>query len=233
MKAIILMAGKGTRWAKYYKGPKQLMPVAGKPIIEHILEMLPKVIDSLVFVVGGPHEQTLREYFKSGEHQGRPITFVVQTEQLGLAHAYKFAKEVVGNERWMGLVGDDIVGPKGLEELTKHELAVLAYPSPHPENFGVFVTDEDDYLVRSVEKPKEFISDLVSTGHIMMDRRFMDAHVPPSARGEYETPDALMHLINEEGAKIKVVRSEFWLPINDKLQFEEAVQVLENLKHEG
>ena len=223
------MAGKGTRWAKTYEGPKQLMPVAGKPIIEHVLEMLPKEIDSLVFVVGGPHEQTIREYFKAGEHMGRPISFVVQTEQLGLAHAFKFAKELVGDERWVGMVGDDIVGPKGMQELVQQELAVLAYRVKNPENFGVLVTDEEGYLSRAVEKPKEFISDLVWTGHMVMDGRFMTAEVAPSARGEYETPDTWMKLVQEHGAKIKVVQSEFWLPINDKPQFEEAVQVLENL----
>lgn len=223
------MAGKGTRWAKYFDGPKQLMPVAGKPIVEHALDMLPSAVDGFVFVVGGPHEGRIRDYFQSGEYRGRPIEFVVQTEQLGLAHAFRFAASVVGNERWLGMVGDDIVGPKGLENLAQHELAVLAYRVKNPENFGVLVTDDDGYLVRAVEKPQEFISDLVWTGHMVMDGRFFTAEVAPSARGEYETPDVWTKLIRDSGAKIKVVESEFWLPINDKVQFDEAVQVLEDL----
>ena len=78
MQAIILMAGKGTRMAKYYEGPKQLLPVAGKPVMEYLLDSLPEEITELIFVVGGPHEQTIRDYFKSGESHGRPITFVKQ-----------------------------------------------------------------------------------------------------------------------------------------------------------
>lgn len=222
------MAGKGTRWAKTFTGPKQLMPVAGKPIIEHALDMLPPEVTELIFIVGGPHENTIRQYFKKGEHNGRPITFIVQTEQLGLAHAFKFAASQVTG-RWVGMVGDDIVGPRGLQQLVQHDLAVLAYRVPNPENFGVLVVNNDGYLERAVEKPKEFVSDLAWTGHMVMNNQFFTLDVPPSARGEYETPDVWTKLITTQGAKIKVVESEFWLPINDKAQFEEAQKVLTNL----
>lgn len=219
------MAGKGTRWGKHFDGPKQLMPVAGKPVVEHALDMLPPEITELIFIVGGPHEPLIREYFKSGEYNGRPITFVVQTEQLGLAHAFKFAAEHIDG-RWLGMVGDDIVGPKGLQSLVQNDLAVLAYRVPNPENFGVLVADADGYLVRAVEKPKEFVSDLVWTGHMVMNQQFFTVEVAPSARGEYETPDVWTKLVQEHGGKIKIVESEFWLPINDKPQFEEAERML-------
>lgn len=215
------MAGKGTRWAKTFDGPKQLMPVAGKPIIEHALDTVPPEITNFIFIVGGPHEPRIREYFKSGEYQGRPISFVVQTEQLGLAHAFKFAADSV-EDRWLGMVGDDIVGPLGMQELVKHDLAVLAYRVKNPQNFGVLVVNDDGYLEQAVEKPQEFVSDLAWTGHMVMNKQFFVTDVAPSARGEYETPDVWTKLIKEYGAKIKVVESEFWLPINDKPQFEEA-----------
>ncbi|MDP3997898.1 MAG: nucleotidyltransferase family protein [Candidatus Andersenbacteria bacterium] len=225
MKAVVLVAGKGTRMAKYYEGPKQLLPVGDKPVIEHSLDLLPPEVDGLVFVVGGPHEQTIRDYFKSGEHDGRPIEFVRQEEQLGLAHAFRCARELVTG-RWLGMVGDDIFGPKGMQELVRHDLAALADRVEHPEKFGVLVADDEGYLVRSVEKPQEFISNLVWTGAMVMDESFLDLEVPPSARGEYETPDVWMKMIQENGAKIKVVETDFWLPINDKEQLEEAERVL-------
>lgn len=226
MKAIILMAGKGTRMAKYYEGPKQLLPVNGKPVVEYLLESLPAEVTELVFVVGGPHEATLRDYFKSGEHSRRPITFVVQEQQLGLAHAFKCAKDIVDG-RWFGSVADDIVGPQGIKGLFEHELAVLAYRVPNPEKFGVLISDDDGFLVRAVEKPQEFVSDLVWTGHMVMDGMFMTIDVPPSARGEYETPDVWTKLIAEQGKKIKIVESEFWLPINDKEQLEAAEKMIQ------
>ena len=117
--------------AQYYEGPKQLIPVAGKPVVEHVLAALPSEITDLVFVVGGPHEQTIRDYFKSGEHNGRPITFVVQEEQLGLAHAYLTAKDAVSG-RWMGMVADDIFDPDGLQELVENDLSILSSKVPNP-----------------------------------------------------------------------------------------------------
>lgn len=225
MQAVILMAGKGTRMAKHYEGPKQLLPVKGKPVVEHALDILPKEIDELIFVVGGPHEETIRKHYKSGEYQGKPITFVVQEEQLGLAHAFGVAKDLLKG-RWLGMVGDDIFGPKGMQELVNHDLSVLASRNEHPENFGVLVTDDDGYLVKSVEKPKEFISDLIWNGAMVMDEDFFKVEVEPSFRGEYETPDVWMKLMQGKGRKIKVVEAEFWLPINDKEQLEEVERVL-------
>lgn len=225
MQAVVLMAGKGTRMAKYYEGPKQLLPVNGKPVVAYLLDSLPDKIDELVFVVGGPHEETIREYFRTGDYKGKPITFVVQEEQLGLAHAYKTAKDVVKG-RWLGAVADDIVDPAGIQHLFNHDMAVLSHRVENPSAFGVLVTDEDESLVRAVEKPQEFVGDQVWTGHMVMDERFMDIEVEPSDRGEYETPDVWSKLISEQGAEIKVVEADWWLPINDKDQLEAAEEKL-------
>ena len=54
MQAVVLLAGKGTRMAKDYEGPKHLLPVAGKPIVEHVLDRLPREVRELIFIVGGP-----------------------------------------------------------------------------------------------------------------------------------------------------------------------------------
>lgn len=228
MKAVLLMAGKGTRMAKFYRGPKQLLPVRRKPIVERLLDQLPSEVDGLVFVVGGPHEAKIREHFRTGEYKGRPITFVRQEQQLGVAHAFWQARDFVTG-RWIGILPDDVYGVNPFRELWQYELSVLAHRVPNPEAFGVLVADSDGYLVRSVEKPEEFVSDLVWTGLMVMDERFFGARVEPSARGEYESPDVWTKLIQETNARIKIVESELWLPINDKAQLEEAEQVLEKL----
>lgn len=225
MKAVALMAGKGARMAKYYEGPKQLLPVLGKPICERLFDQLPGEVDGFVFVVGGPHEAKIRAHFKSGEYNGWPITFVKQEKQLGVAHAFWQAKDFVSG-RWLGLLPDDVYGEKSFEKLLEHELAILASRVPNPEAFGVLVADGEGYLQRSVEKPKEFVSNFVWTGAMVMDERFFEAKVPPSARGEYESPDVWMKLTHDFGAKIKIVEADLWLPVNDKPQLEEAERVL-------
>lgn len=228
MQAVVLMAGKGTRWAKHYEGPKQLMPVAGKPVVEHLLDSLPDEVSELIFVVGGPHEPRIRDYFKAGNYKGKPITFVVQKEQLGLAHAYFQVKDLVTG-RWLGAVADDIIDPAGVKQLFDHPLSVLAYEVEDPSRFGVLVSDTEGNLVRAVEKPQEFISNLVWTGHMVMDKSFFDVTLEPSARGEYETPDVWTKLIKEQGAKIKIVKAGLWLPVNDKEQLEKAEEALSGL----
>jgi len=210
--------------AKHFSGPKHLLPVAGKPVIEHTLGFLPAEVDELILVVGGPYENEIRQHFQHG-FGGRPIRFAVQQEQLGLAHAFACARPLVRG-RWLGMVGDDIFGPRGLQELVQHDLGVLAARVEHPESFGVLVANAAGQLVQSVEKPQEFISDLVWTGAMVMDERFFTVQIAPSARGEYETPDVWMQLI-AAGWSIQVVAADFWLPINDKEQLEEARWTLE------
>lgn len=214
--------------AKYYEGPKQLLPVSGKPVIEHLLEKLPPQVDELIFVVGGPHEPLIRDYFKGEKHHGRPVAFVRQDEQLGLAHAFGCAKALVRGA-WIGILPDDVYGPsfaQTVQTMIQEEPSLLAYRVEHPEAFGVLVPDDDGYLVKAVEKPKEFISNLVWTGIMVMDQEFFTVEVAPSARGEYETPDVWMKLVHERGRKIKVVETDFWMPVNDKAQLEEAERAL-------
>lgn len=224
MKAVVLVAGKGTRMAKYFDGPKHLLPIGGKPVVEHGLAQLPPDVEGLVVVVGGPHEDRMRHYFTTEYAGGLPVEFVRQEQQLGLAHAFKSAQQFVTG-RWLGMVGDDIFGPIGMQTMVGHELAILAARVKNPSSFGVLVTDEEGYLVRSVEKPQEFISDLVWTGAMVMNESFFTADIAPSARGEYETADVWMKLV-EQGQKIKVVEADFWLPVNDKDQLEDAERVL-------
>lgn len=228
MQAIILMAGKGTRMAKYYEGPKQLLPVAGKPIVEYLLEALPSEITELIFVVGGPHEETIRNYFAKGEHMGRPITFVKQEQQLGLAHAFHTAKHLIRG-RWFGSVADDIYDPKALKKLVQEELGLYSYRVPNPEQFGVLVVDDNNYVIRAVEKPQEFVSNLIWGGAMVMDQSFFEVEITPSARGEYETPDVWMKLINEKGKKIRIVECDYWFPVNDKPQLEAAEAKMKEL----
>jgi dTDP-glucose pyrophosphorylase len=231
MKAVVLVAGKGTRMAKDYEGPKHLLPVAGKPVLEYVLDALPEIVDGIVLVVGGPHEQKIRQHFSGGEYRGRRIEFAEQREQLGLAHAFWSAKKQVAGSspdgRWLGMVGDDIFGKDDLKHLSREPLAVLVHQVDNPESFGVLVTDENNYIVQAVEKPKEYVSNLASAMAMVMDERFfaLEGNLEPSARGEYETPDAWMMLIRE-GVRIKAVEAELWLPVNDKKQLEAAEKVL-------
>jgi len=211
--------------AKDYDGPKQLLPVAGQPIVERMLDQLPSEVDELIFVVGGPHEQTIRDHYASGDYKGRKISWVRQEEQLGVAHAFWQARDLVKG-RWIGILPDDVYVTSPFKDIMEHELAVVTFRVDNPEAFGVLVVDDDGYLIRSVEKPPEYVSDLINCGVMMMDEDFMTTEVETSDRGEYEVPDVWTAMIEQRQRKIKVVETELWLPINDKEQLAEAERVL-------
>lgn len=221
MQVVIPIAGRGKRMAQRYAGPKQLLSVAGRPLIEYTLAALPAAIDELVLVVGGPYEQRIREYFGS-EHAGRRVTFIRQPEPLGLGHAVQQAEPVI-RDRFLVVLPDDVYAAADLQAmLEEQELAALAKRVEHPENFGVFVCDEERCLVRAVEKPKEFVSDLVSAGPYLLDRDAFTVRVSPSARGEIELPDLVLALVRERGRRVKVLEASFWLPVNDPEQLSAA-----------
>lgn len=207
--------------AHAHAGPKHLIPVAGRPVVEHSLAPLPAEVDELVLVVGGPHEQRIREYF-STEHNGRKVTYVRQPEPLGLGHAIQQAGPVV-HDRFLVVLPDDIYGADDLAAMVRQpDLAVLAKRVENPERFGVLVCDAENCLVRAVEKPKEFVSDLVSAGPYLLDEEFFEVSVPPSARGEIELPDLVMALVRDRGRRVKVIEASFWLPVNDPEQLSVA-----------
>lgn len=237
MQAVLPIAGKSSRMAKKYQGPKQLLSVAGKPLVEYPLAVLPDKINELVLVVGGPYEKQIRDYFGT-EHKGRKVTYVRQTEQKGLGHAVQLTRDVIRG-RFLVLVPDDIYGKEDLQKMAEQkDMAALAQRRSDPENFGVFVCNDEGYITNTVEKPKEFVSDLVSAGAcFLLDKEFFEVHTSPSARGEIELPDIVNALIKERGRKVKVVETDFWVPVNDPEQLNQADSVmrkrLEELSREG
>ncbi|TSC63802.1 MAG: bifunctional UDP-N-acetylglucosamine pyrophosphorylase / Glucosamine-1-phosphate N-acetyltransferase [Parcubacteria group bacterium Gr01-1014_106] len=216
--------------AQTYQGPKQLLPVAGKPLVEYTLSALPAEVDELVLIVGGPYEQQIREYF-GGEHQGRKVTYAHQPEPLGLGHAIQQANTAVRG-KFLVILPDDIYAAEDLRAMLEQpDLAALAKKVQNPENFGVLVCDDTGCLVRAVEKPKEFVSDLVSAGPYLLDREFFDVKVTPSARGEFELPDMVMALVRERNRRVKVLEASFWMAVNDPEQLSAAEEaILERLK---
>lgn len=226
MQAILPIAGKSSRMAKKYQGPKQLLPVLGKPLVEYMLESLPEAIDELVLVVGGPYENEIRAYF-GDEHGGRKISYVRQEQPLGLGHAIQQAKDLVKG-RFIITAPDDIYNKADLEKMiAEPDMAALTMKRDDWQNFGVFVLDENGYIKKMVEKPKEFVSPYVSAGACyVLDQEFFDVTVPPSGRGEIELPDIVNALINERGRKCKAIETSFWVAINDPDQLDVANDIM-------
>jgi glucose-1-phosphate thymidylyltransferase len=202
MKAIIPVAGVGSRLRPHtFSQPKVLLNVAGKPIIGHIMDkLIESGIDEAVIIVGYLGEM-IEEYLNA--NYSIKLTFVTQSEQLGLAHAIHMCRpHVTESEPLFIILGDTIfdvdlmpVLGGGISTLGVKEVA-------DPRRFGVAVTD-GNRITRLVEKPDHLVSKLAIVGLYFLRQagslfRSIDHIILNNVRtkGEYQLTDALQHMID-------------------------------------
>ena len=208
MKGLILSGGTGSRLRPItHTGPKQLVPVANKPVIEYAVEDLKEAgITEIGVVLGHKGREEIQAHLGDGSAYGVDITYIVQGNSLGLAHAAGTARDFVGEDDFVMYLGDNILNEsiadfvRGFEQ-GEYAAGVALQHVPNPEQFGVATLDEDGNVVRIDEKPDDPEGDLVVIGIYLFSAQVFDAiqRVEPSARGEYEITDAFQILIDEGG----------------------------------
>lgn len=223
MQAVILAGGLGKRLRPITEDvPKSLVPVLGRPVVEHTLENLPADVDELIFVVGYKGEMIREAYGESAF--GRRVRYVVQEQQLGTGHAVRQAKSLV-HEKFLLVYGDDVYGREGLKRIVRHDWALLVRRVEHPEKFGVVVTDAEGCVTRLVEKPTEFVSDLTWVGVGVFQPEILEIETSLSPRGEHEATD-MFNVLIERGMKFRTEIAELWLPGNTHEEVQLAEQEL-------
>ena len=162
--AVILAAGEGWRFRPFtVNRPKVMLPVAGKPILQYMVEALAQNgIRNIVMVVGYKREQIF-DYMGSGEQLGVDITYVTQKKRLGTAHALAQAREVAQDE-FLVLSGDKLIDAATIARfVTVKPEAVLVKRVEGPERYGVATIGEG--VVKGIaEQPKEAGSNMVLQG---------------------------------------------------------------------
>lgn len=205
MKAVVLAAGKGTRMKPLTEDtPKPLLPVAGKPVIEHNIDLLEDSVEEIIIVAGYRIEQ-FRDHFQGREN----VRIVEQEEALGTADAALQASEHLDREAVI-LNGDDIYGEEAVKAVER-ESALLSAQSTDPAKFGVLEIEEG--RIKSIEeKPEEPPTNFVNTGFYVVQPGFFEMleEVSESERGEYEITEAVEQYIEEY--EVEVVETHRWLP---------------------
>lgn len=229
MKAVIFAAGKSTRtYPLTLTRPKPLLPVANRPLLEHQLNALDGIVDAVVLVVGYRHEM-IRERFGDA-HGDMAIEYVLQTEQRGTGHALLECAGLIDGP-FLAMNGDDLYAPADLRTLAGHENAVLAAPVDDPSGFGVLEVDDAKRLIRIVEKPTEFVSNLANVGAYAFTPDVFDVlkGIEPSIRGEIEITSAIQALADTTGFEV-VEAQGHWLPIGYPWDLLQAnAWILENI----
>ena len=121
MKGIILHGGHGTRLRPLtHTGPKQLLPIANKPMSEYCVETLIEAgITDIAFIIGGIGADKVKEYYGDGTKYGANFSYIQQDYPKGIAHAVSLCKDFVGNEKFIVFLGDNIIQRSISEYLLK------------------------------------------------------------------------------------------------------------------
>ncbi|AAM06398.1 TPA: NTP transferase domain-containing protein [Methanosarcina acetivorans] len=199
MKAVVLVAGKGTRMEPLTSDcPKVMLKVANKPILEHILNSAIEAgIEGFIFITGYLEEQ-IKAHFGDGSKWEVSIEYVQQKEQLGTANAIGYARGHVEGA-FLVLNGDMLIEQEDLKALvSREEEAVICVKEvENPSDFGVLET-ENDKVVRIIEKPKNPPTNLANAGIYLFRESIFDFidKTQPSVRRELEITDSIQMLIN-------------------------------------
>lgn len=216
MKAIILAAGKGTRLRPVtLTMPKPLVPVANKSLIVYAIEMLRDGGLSDIGIVVDSLESPICHELGTGAAMSVTLSYIVQEQQLGLAHAVNLCREFVGEEPFAMFLGDNIFKDK-MGALLKgfvdsdHEAAVALGEVADPTRFGI-AEIRDGLIVRVVEKPKVPPSKHAISGVYLFRNSIFDAisKIKPSWRNELEITDAIQYLITS-GQRVQAYLIEGW-----------------------
>jgi phosphoglucosamine mutase len=223
--AVLLCAGKGKRLLPLTEEiPKPLVEVQGKSLIEHNLENLQGLVEEVILIIGYKGEKIKEKFGNS--YGNLTIKYAVQEEMLGTGHALLQAKEFLRGD-FLLLNGDDLYAREDLEEILHHPQSILSYVVEEPSAFGVLKIDEEGNLLEMIEKPKEFISNLINIGCYHLGLSIFDVEVRKSERGEIEMPDFIDQRI-EKGDCFQIFpASGYWIPVNNHEQLSQAKKELE------
>jgi mannose-1-phosphate guanylyltransferase/phosphomannomutase len=227
MKAVVMAGGEGNRLRPLTSNqPKPMVPVVGKPCMEHILELLREHGMNEVIVTVAFLPQAIRSYFGEGETLGMQIGYSVEESPLGTAGSVRLTARQL-DETFLVISGDALcdVDLSALVAFHKERGAAVTIGLKSVENpleFGIVVTDEEGRIERFLEKPSwgQVFSDTINTGIYVMEPEVLK-HVPSDR--PYDFSKELFPYLLEMGRPLYgYVMDGYWQDIGNLDQFRQA-----------
>ena len=227
MKAVVMAGGEGNRLRPLTSNqPKPMVPVVGKPCMEHILELLREHGMNEVIVTVAFLPQAIRSYFGEGETLGMQIGYSVEESPLGTAGSVRLTARQL-DETFLVISGDALcdVDLSALVAFHKEKGAAVTIglkSVDNPLEFGIVVTDEEGRIERFLEKPSwgQVFSDTINTGIYVMEPEVLK-HVPDDR--PYDFSKELFPYLLEMGRPLYgYVMDGYWQDIGNLDQFRQA-----------
>jgi mannose-1-phosphate guanylyltransferase/phosphomannomutase len=227
MKAVVMAGGEGNRLRPLTSNqPKPMVPVVGKPCMEHILELLREHGMNEVIVTVAFLPQAIRSYFGEGETLGMQIGYSVEESPLGTAGSVRLTAKQL-DETFLVISGDALcdVDLSALVAFHKEKGAAVTIglkSVDNPLEFGIVVTDEEGRIERFLEKPSwgQVFSDTINTGIYVMEPEVLK-HVPDDR--PYDFSKELFPYLLEMGRPLYgYVMDGYWQDIGNLDQFRQA-----------
>jgi glucose-1-phosphate thymidylyltransferase len=221
MKGLVLAGGLGTGLRPLtHTGPKQLIPVANKPVLFYGIEdMIEAGIKEIGIIVGYTEERIkiLKNAIGDGSRWGIKITYIQQDAPRGLAHAVYCAKDFMGDDSFVVHLGDNIL-KGGITKYVKdfensdYDAAILLSEVEEPWKYGVATLNEKGEVIDLEEKPQKPKSNFVIVGVYFFKPTIFNAieKIKPSERGELELTSAIRELMISKDHKVKSYFTTDW-----------------------
>ncbi|MCX7744384.1 MAG: sugar phosphate nucleotidyltransferase [Flavobacteriales bacterium] len=225
MNIIIPMAGMGKRMRPHTLTiPKPLIPIAGKPIVQRLVEDIAKIcgekIEEIAFVIGDFGKETEERLLYIADKVGAKGRIFYQEEPLGTAHAILCARECLNNKVVVAFA--DTLFSAQFKMDTTQEGIIWVHRVDDPSAFGVVKLNEQGEIIEMVEKPKEFVSDLAIIGiYYFKDGANLEKELQYlidnniKEKGEYQLTNALVNMKNK-GLVFKTGKVDEWLDCGNK-----------------
>ena len=242
MKGIILAGGSGTRlYPATLAINKQLLPIYDKPMVYYPLSVLMLAgIRDILLISTPEHLPFYRRLLGDGSTWGIKLSYVIQEQPIGLAHAFILGREFVGDDNVALILGDNVFYGHGLSAELAEAAAradgatVFAYYVNEPSQYGVVKFDDREKPIDIIEKPTQFLSNWAVTGLYFYDNAVLDiaANLQPSARGELEITDVNRRYLELKKLHIvKLGRGYAWLDTGTHDSLLEASEFVRSIQH--
>ena len=230
-KVVIAAAGRGTRMLQLSRNKsKHLINVSNKPFLAYLLDNLRRAGYQELILVVGYKAEAMEKFLKDYGYQVKLVNQfeILGEKEYGTLCPLKCVKDIVGEENFLAIYGDNLYSVKDLEafNIDDNYNYVSGFWHQKPEKYGVLVSD-NGFLKKIVEKPKENMGNLINTGLYKFTPEVFDKilQIKVSPRGEYELTDAINLLAGEHKVKIKEIK-DYWLDFGNPADIMKLSQFL-------